>query len=151
MKSRRSLFVDEEGGQFKTAKRAQEADLDITPMIDVTFLLLIYFLVKSTMNPAEAIDLPKAKYGDGISKNQRMAITLLAERGGETTILLDNGDEVDVDGVRRYVEEQVAANVYKVVIQAERETSHGAVQEVARAIAEVEGVEFFIAVEEKDN
>ena len=45
MKSRRTLFADEEGGQFKTAKRAQEADLDITPMIDVTFLLLVFFVI----------------------------------------------------------------------------------------------------------
>ena len=150
MRRRRSNLADDEGGQFKTAKRELEADLDITPMIDVTFLLLIYFLVKSTMDPSEALDLPKAKFGDGISGNQSTAITLKAGRGETTSILLNNGQEVDVDGVRRHVEEQVAAGTNKVMIQAEREISHGDVQKVARAIAEIDGVEFFIAVEEKD-
>ncbi len=150
MRKRRSVFAGDEGGQFKTAKRAQEDDLDITPMIDVTFLLLIYFLVKSTMSPADALDLPKAKYGDGVSGNQSTAITLKAGRGEAASILLDNGQEVDIDGVRRHVEEQVAANINKVMILAEREISHGDVQKVARAIAEIDGVEFFIAVEEKE-
>lgn len=149
MKSRRSLYADE-GGSFKTAKRQEEADLDITPMIDVTFLLLIYFLVKSTMDPSQALDLPKAQYGDGVSGNQTTQITIKAGRGDNPIILLDNGEETDPDGVRRYVEEQVAANVNKVMIMAEREITHGAVQEVAGALAEVEGIEFFIAVEEKE-
>ena len=150
MRRRRNALADDEGGQFKTNKREQEADLDITPMIDVTFLLLIYFLVKSTMDPSEALDLPKAKYGDGINGTQSTAITIKAGRNETASILLDDGREVDVDDVRRHVEEQVAAGVNKVMIQAEREISHGDVQNVARAIAEIEGVEFFIAVEEKE-
>ncbi len=127
-----------------------EADLDITPMIDVTFLLLIYFLVKSTMDPSQALDLPKAEFGDKVSGNLSTEITIKAGRGDVPTIVLDNGEEVDVDGVRRYVEEQVAANVNKVMILAEREITHGAVQQVTRALAEIDGVEFFIAVEEKE-
>ena len=119
-------------------------------MIDVTFLLLIYFLVKSTMDPAEALDLPKAKYGDGIRGNQSTAITLKAGRGETTTILLDNGQEVDVDGVRRHVEEQVAASINKVMIQGRtRDFTRGRAKS-RPAIAEIEGVEFFIAVEEKE-
>ncbi len=43
--ARRSLS----GGMKK--KKAEEADLDITPMIDVTFLLLIFFMVASKMDP----------------------------------------------------------------------------------------------------
>ena len=38
-----------ESGGLGRAKKKDEADLDITPMIDVTFLLLIFFMVTSTM------------------------------------------------------------------------------------------------------
>ena len=33
------------GSGFTKKKSAEEADLDITPMIDVTFLLLIFFML----------------------------------------------------------------------------------------------------------
>ena len=48
---------------FKRKRSLEEAEMDITPMIDCTFLLLIFFLVTSKMKPELAVDLPKAKHG----------------------------------------------------------------------------------------
>ncbi len=150
LSSRRSLYTSDDGARFKTAKPEQEADLDITPMIDVTFLLLIFFILTSTMDPAEALDLPKAKHGTGVKAEETTEITLKIGSGKSATIFLKDGREVDLDEVRRHVEERMSANVTKVMIKAERELSHGAVQEVASTIAEIDGVEFFIAVDNKD-
>ena len=44
----RGLFSDA-GGSFGGKRKPIEGELDITPMIDVTFLLLIFFMVSSTM------------------------------------------------------------------------------------------------------
>ena len=39
-------------------KKNEDADLDITPMIDVVFLLLIFFMVTSTMDDQKAANVP---------------------------------------------------------------------------------------------
>ena len=44
-------------------KSRDDTEMDITPMIDVTFLLLIFFIVASKMDPQKATDLPEARHG----------------------------------------------------------------------------------------
>ena len=44
----------------KHKRNPEEGEIDITPMIDVTFLLLAFFVVVSRMDPQSAVDLPKA-------------------------------------------------------------------------------------------
>ncbi|MCP4817216.1 MAG: biopolymer transporter ExbD, partial [Planctomycetaceae bacterium] len=39
-------------------RREEDVEMDITPMIDVTFLLLIFFLVASKMSADQAVALP---------------------------------------------------------------------------------------------
>ena len=56
----------QEEEQFTLPKRKRNKDdgeLDITAMIDVTFLLLAFFVVVSKMDPQAAVDLPRASYG----------------------------------------------------------------------------------------
>ena len=42
------------------AKREDE-EMDITPMIDITFLLLIFFVVASKMDPSQTGNIPDAE------------------------------------------------------------------------------------------
>ena len=60
-------------------REREEGDLDITPMIDITFLLLIFFLVSSKMDQDAAVDLPPAKNGMGVVNNQ--AVLLILRKG----------------------------------------------------------------------
>ncbi len=41
----------------------EDAEMDITPMIDITFLLLIFFLVASRLDEDAPVELPTARYG----------------------------------------------------------------------------------------
>ena len=45
----------------------EDTEIDITPMIDITFLLLIFFIVSSKMDPAANVPLPAATTGVVIS------------------------------------------------------------------------------------
>ena len=47
-------MADEETGIAPRKTRTEEAELDITPMIDVTFLLLAFFVFVSKMDPTTA-------------------------------------------------------------------------------------------------
>ncbi|MEZ6068519.1 MAG: biopolymer transporter ExbD [Planctomycetaceae bacterium] len=49
----------------KSKRAAEEDDLDITPMIDVTFLLLIFFMVTSTMEPEGGLKIRPRRTGWG--------------------------------------------------------------------------------------
>jgi biopolymer transport protein ExbD len=149
---RRGLFPDNED-QFPVAARrsATDSELDITPMIDVTFLLLIFFMVSSTMQPGDALDIPVARYGVGENPRAAAAITLLAPRpGAAAEILVEGNRPVSIEGVRQFVREQVQRNRRQFLLRAERHVPHGRVQEVMRLITGQEGVQVSIAVEDTE-
>lgn len=61
---------------FKPRKKAQDAELDITPMIDITFLLLAFFVVASKMQEQAPIPLPYAKHGEAIAAKDALMINI---------------------------------------------------------------------------
>ena len=133
-----------------------DAEMDITPMIDVTFLMLIFFLVASIPDVQSAIELPPARFGIGISQTNATIITI-ADTGTETApVFLADGMLPDaqlstnleaqrnqiIDGVQQSVDQ------YKphVMIKAARSVKHRDVARVIRAVSQVEGVQIFLAV-----
>ncbi len=148
--ARKPLFSGADDGSFKRKGGGEEADLDITPMIDVTFLLLIFFMVTSTMQSEADLDVPIAKHGVGADKNKSTIITIRANDGDPIIILGDGkGPEATVEEVHDYVDEGVKANTSQVIIKADREVRHGFVQKVARVVTEFEGLKFAIGVQDK--
>ena len=75
MARRKSLSQDDAWGSPKRAD--SQTDLDITPMIDVTFLLLIFFMVTSTMQSERELDVPPARHGMGAETNLATVIEIL--------------------------------------------------------------------------
>src|SRR3990172_1792771 len=61
---------------LKKRSSTEEADIDITPMIDMVFLLLIFFLVASTPDRMSAIELPVASHGIGVSQVKATIFTV---------------------------------------------------------------------------
>lgn len=140
------------GGGFKKKKKKEEAELDITPMIDVTFLLLIFFMVTSTMQSQAETNVPPAKHGVGADVNESIVITVLAipGGGGGTVKLGDNsGDEVtNMELVKAYVQEGVNDNKKLVIIKADRDVTHGKVSEVLKVLADMEDIQFAVGVQD---
>ena len=48
----------------------EDVEMDITPMIDITFLLLIFFLVCSTADQETTIEMAKARHGKGVGETK---------------------------------------------------------------------------------
>ena len=148
MSTRRSIFGASAADAWgsRTRKRA-ETDLDITPMIDVTFLLLIFFMVTSTMQQQD-IDVPSARHGVGIEGGG--AIVVEIKPGGSDLILaVDEKDNLSVEQVLAEVKEKAAAGKREVIIRADGRLSHGAVAQVTKAVAGIEGVEFSYGVRDQ--
>jgi biopolymer transport protein ExbD len=133
-------------------KKTEDAELDITPMIDVVFLLLIFFMVTSTMDEQKAANVPPAKHGVGADANKATFVSVIAdEAGGGRVILGDSpdGEEiVNLDLVRRYVQAAFNEGKELVIIKAERDVKEGRVQEVLKVLADIDGLKFAIGVQD---
>jgi biopolymer transport protein ExbD len=131
--------------------------LDITPMIDVTFLLLIFFIVAGRPDVQAALSLPKAEYGVGISRKESFVISVAAgDRPAAAVVYLADGkigDPLSGDAdsqdaqIRAAVQSAVRGGIVDVLVKAERDVRHREVARVMRA-AGVEGVRIHLAVAE---
>ena len=63
----------------KHKKKEFDGEFDITPMIDVVLLLLIFFMVSARMAPQNVAKLPKAKHGDMAAMHD--AVVLVVKHG----------------------------------------------------------------------
>ena len=146
--ARRTLFTDSDDGFAPPSREPDDTDIDITPMIDCVFQLLIFFMVTSTMQSTPDLDVPTANYGIGVETETAMILTVLA--GDPPRIIQGDGEgpEISVDDVKRLVTENSQGTQNHVIIKAERQVEHGFVQSIARAITEVEGAQFYIGVNE---
>ena len=60
----------------RARRRSEEAEMDMTPMIDVTFQLLIFFMLTNQLaNPAPTL-VPEAAHGRGVDAAGRQAIVI---------------------------------------------------------------------------
>ena len=134
-------MLAESDGKLGRPKRQQiDGDLDITPMIDVTFLLLIFFMVTSTMRPALNKDLPPAVSGENVNAATPLDLSILTPVGedNESSVMLD-GEIVTLDALNDNLEERARGGIVNILIYAERDVRSGFVGEVEDVLNEVEG------------
>lgn len=95
---------------IRSAKRdASGPSIEMTPMIDMVFLLLIFFLVATTFQEEERemqVALPEAAAAGPISTALREIIINVAEDGS----MIVSGKTVDADTLRTMVKDAVADN-----------------------------------------
>ena len=143
-------------------KSREEPDLDITPMIDITFLLLIFFLVASKMDEEAAVNLPPAKTGVGVASKKSVVLIVRAAGGEKTTISAVDGTEFPLttmeeqeENITKYVKDlmdpQKSDAKTEILIKGEADISHGEFARVAKAAGKAapEGTPLHVAVEEK--
>lgn len=147
-------------GQFVRRRRpAEEAEMDITPMIDCTFLLLIFFLVTSRMNAETPIDLPPARHGGAVVMKESIVITVAKGEGGQALVfkgdttnpeqLLEGANLVEQEeNLARYVEQQANTSPPKrfVLIKGAVGVKHRDVARVAKAAERADIDQLYVAV-----
>lgn len=133
--------------------------MDITPMIDCTFLLLIFFLVTSRMNAETPIELPPARHGGAVVEKESIIITVA--KGGGNQALIYKGDTTNPDqlleganpveqeeALARYVEQQANTSPPKrfVLIKGAKGVKHRDVARVAKAAGQADVEQLYVAV-----
>lgn len=152
------LSEDSELDPVSLGKRPQlDAEMDITPMIDMVFLLLIFFILTSKMTGEKTYPVPPAKHGSSVViKN---CVSILVSRGTGGTPLVARGDgttfsedpELQAAEIAEYIQLELdSGRKSEILVRAEGNVTSGQMKKVKQAIAEVleEGKMINIAVSE---
>lgn len=134
-------------------RKVEEADMDITPMIDMTFLLLIFFIVSGHLSENAGITLPSARYGAVVQLNQAVILTVAPGDPGVPSVFKGEGtapemrlrggtpEELDA-AIEEYVDNECVKDKKKyVLVQAERGLKSREVNRVVRVAANRENIE----------
>jgi len=96
----------------------EESDINLTPMLDVVFIMLIFFIVTATFIKQAGIDVLRP---EAITGEQKPTVSVLVAISGNGDIWIDK-KRVDVNAVRAHIERIHAENPKGgLVIQADRE------------------------------
>ncbi len=129
----------------KDRSRRNIGALEVTPLVDVVFLLLIFFLLTATYvkNPNLDINLPKASLSQTV--NDKRDVTVAIKSDGE--LRYDNA-EISIENLEGILRAQFAENQDAVVvIRADEGTRHGRVVEVMDLAKRVGYARLAIAVQ----
>lgn len=95
--------------------------LDLTPMIDMVFILLIFFLVTASFSKMNAIDIQRP---DGATNDLSGSVSLVVAVDAENGIWLE-GEPVDISQVRSQVKSLSSSDHTSVVINADKTVNTG--------------------------
>ncbi len=147
------------GGNLVLLRRRNRdsAEMDITPMIDITFLLLIFFIVCSTMDQSSTVQLPPAYFGSAVSERDSTVITVDGS-GMDSVVYLDGGtsgtplssnQETQEREIAKAVEEGFREGKSTVVIRASGDLFQAEVNRIETVVGTIPGVKtIHIAVKE---
>lgn len=111
---------------MKFARRHREpAEVNLTPLIDVVFLLLIFFMVSTTFETREALELTLPASQSG-TPAKASPVTVVVNRGGDYR--LDGQTFEATEALRQALSARVqVAREQGLVIEADGQASHAAV------------------------
>lgn len=104
---------------FQNLVDEEEATIDMTPMLDVVFIMLIFFIVTASFVKEAGIDVNRPEAATAVQKDRANILIAISDKG-EIWI---NKRRIDVRAVQANIERLHAENPQgTVVIQADKES-----------------------------
>ena len=98
----------------------EEATIDMTPMLDVVFIMLIFFIVTASFVKEAGIDVNRPEAATAVKKDRANILVAISAKGD----IWINKRKVDVRAVQANIERLYAENPQgTVVIQADRKAT----------------------------
>lgn len=115
---------------FASNEEEEESSVDITPMLDVVFIMLIFFIVTATFIKESGIDVDKPSAATAIVQ-EKASILVAIDENDDVWI---NRRQVDLRSVRSIIERLHAENPKgTLVIQADKESKNDTLVQVMDA------------------
>jgi len=110
-------------GRFKSASKSggDEPTIDLGPMLDCVFILLIFFIVTTTFVDETGVEVDKPQAASSVQL-EKTSIMLALTKKGEVVY---GGREIGVNGVQTLVKRMIAKEQVPVIIQADKEAPAG--------------------------
>ena len=104
------------------ARRKSAFHIDVVPLIDVVFVILIFTILSSTLARQTGVEVDKPQAQSAVELN-RQSIMVAITRDGSIHV---NERQVDLDGLKDVLKRLLAQNVTgEVVLIADRESNTG--------------------------
>jgi biopolymer transport protein ExbD len=134
-------------------------EFDITAMVDLVFMMNIYFLVAFVTVAMAEIDLPAADHAAPLDGDSAVVITITGGAGKPLVAYLGNtksGEplreaESQETRIRAAVEQGLAQGKTEVLLKAEKHVRLGELFRISAAASGVEGMKLNVAVMERDS
>ncbi len=128
----------------------EDDEINITAMIDIVMLLLIFFMITSKLQESSTLQVPTAEHGIEIPVDQSLVVSVY-QREDSPEIYLTSGQQengpVDYDSLRGFIRTGITEGRKNVIIKADRNIPSGFVEEVSKVIAEVDPeLKFYLGV-----
>ncbi len=122
-------------GLMKKAAEGEAGEIDLTPMLDVVFILLIFFIVTSVFVKEAGIDVSKPEASTALSQSGDLILIAVGPQGD---IWID-GEQIDPRFIRSRFELRLAdAPNSSVVIQADQNANNEQVLLILEAAREAQ-------------
>jgi biopolymer transport protein ExbD len=113
---------------FRAGRRREEPDVNLTPLIDVVFLLLIFFMVSTTFNKQSEISIQLPQAAGEKQQDKRVVIEVSIDAEGRYYVNKQQLINTQLDTLKRAMQTQAGNEKEpKLIISADRRTPHGAV------------------------
>ncbi|MCC5855469.1 MAG: biopolymer transporter ExbD [Idiomarina sp.] len=128
----------------KRLREEEDASIDMTPMLDIVFIMLIFFIVTTSFVKEAGIDVNRPEASQATQQPSANIFIAIRENG---EVWMDRR-QVDVERVAANLERLLAEQpTDMVVIQADRGARHGVVVQVMDQIKEAGIAQISIAAE----
>jgi biopolymer transport protein ExbD len=110
-------------GRFRDAPADDggETGIDISPLMDCVFILLIFFIVTTTFVEETGVEVDKPQAASAVQLEKTSILIALTSKGQ----IVYGGRELNINGVRPLVERLLREEQVPVIIQADSDSNSG--------------------------
>lgn len=137
----------------KKLRILEDSGVDMTPMIDVTFQMLIFFMFTNQLANPNPMSVPEAAYGQGVSPDGKQTV-LVDDQGryylGESA--KEENIEPSIDSLLQKVADNAALSEIPldVIISAHKDSKHVGTRQLMEKLSQIDNVgQIRLGVEEK--
>ena len=147
------MSAEDDDVPYKRKKQPEpDTEIDITPMIDVTFQLLIFFMVTSTMQGNPPAEIPKSRSGGSIEVARLINVVIKAPLDNKTDPIVEiDKSPVTLEELKIQLAEAAGSSAkgIDVMLMADRMVPNRFTGEIETLIGEIEGITYHFAVQER--
>ncbi|MBU3729905.1 MAG: biopolymer transporter ExbD [Phycisphaerales bacterium] len=110
-------------GRFRNSHSSDggEPAIDLSPMLDCVFILLIFFIVTTTFVDETGIEVDKPQAASA-AQLEKISIMIALTKSGQVVY---GGKEIGINGVQTLVKRMIAKEDVPVIIQADKDAPAG--------------------------